>query len=256
MPHVEGPTIDPEETARFDQSAASWWNSDGPLASLHSMTPVRLDYILGHAASHFGRNLNTCRPLDGLRVLDAGCGGGLLAEPFARLGASVLGIDPVASAIRAAANHADDAGLVIDYRVDTIETMENGSGSFDLILASEVVEHLADVPVFLQNASRLLAAEGLLVLTTLNRTRKSFALAVVGAEWVLGWLPRGTHDWRKFIRPEELERMLRDAGMTAVHRAGLVYHPLSADWRIDEQDLAVNYAMLAVPAAAPAGAGP
>ena len=255
MAHPEGPTIDPAETAHFDRSATNWWNASGPLASLHSMTPVRLDYVLGHVAPHFGRELGSCHPLDGLRVLDAGCGGGLLAEPLARLGASVVGIDPVASAIRAAESHAGDAGLEIDYRVATIETLKNGDNSFDLILASEVVEHLADVPVFLQNASRLLARDGLLVLTTLNRTRKSLALAVVGAEWLLGWLPRGTHDWRKFLRPQELERTLRDAGLTAVHRAGLVYQPLSATWRIDERDLAVNYAMVAIHAAAGAGSG-
>ena len=249
MPPKHDTTLDPKEAATFDRAAADWWNPAGTLASLHSMTPVRLDYILGHAAAHFGRDLRSGEPLEGLRILDAGCGGGLLAEPFCRLGASVSGIDPVESAIRAAERHAEQSGLSIRYSTATIESVERDGLLFDLVLASEVVEHLADVPAFLQAASRILAPGGLMALSTLNRTAKSFALAVVGAEWALRWLPRGTHDWRKFLRPEELERMLGDAGLTAVHRAGFVYHPLTASWRIDERNLGVNYAMLAIPTA-------
>ena len=255
MPPANNTTLDPEEAARFDQAAAEWWKPGGDLAPLHSMTPVRLDYVLGHVAAQFGCDLRAEKPLAGLRVLDAGCGGGLLAEPFCRLGASVLGIDPVESAVRAAEQHAEEAGLAIRYRTATIESMAKGTEPFHLILAMEVVEHLADAPVFLRAASHLLAPDGLMALSTLNRTRRSFALAILGAERILRWLPKGTHDWRKFLRPDELERMLRDAGLEPVHSAGFVYQPLSARWRIDERNLSVNYAMLAVPAPEPADSG-
>ncbi len=255
MPPERNTTLDPEEAAHFDKAAEAWWNPKGAFASLHSMTPVRLDYILDHAAAHFGRDLRNERPLSGLRVLDAGCGGGLASEPFCRLGATVVGIDPVESAIRAAERHAAEAGLSVQYRAVTIESLLEEHRSFDLILAMEVVEHLADVRTFLRAASGLLAPEGLVALSTLNRTARSFGAAIVGAEWVLRWVPLGTHDWRKFIRPEELAGMLREAGLEPVHRAGFLYRPLTADWRIDEQDLGVNYAMLAVPASGGAAAG-
>ena len=255
MPPERNTTLDPEEAAHFDKAAEEWWNPKGALASLHSMTPIRLDYILEHSAAHFGRDLRSEGPLAGLRVLDAGCGGGLLSEPFCRLGATVLGIDPVESAIRAAERHAAEAGLPIQYRATTIESLEEERRSFDLILAMEVVEHLADARTFLRAASALLAPGGLVALSTLNRTAKSFGIAIVGAEWVLRWVPPGTHDWRKLIRPEELAGMLREAGLEPVHRAGFVYHPLTTVWRIDEKDLDVNYAMLAIPASEGAVAG-
>ena len=254
MPPGRNTTLDPEEAAHFDKAAEDWWNPTGALASLHSMTPVRLDYILNHASAHFGRDLRSERPLAGLRVLDAGCGGGLLSEPFCRLGATVLGIDPVESAVRAAKQHAAEAGLSIEYRATTIESLGDEHRRFDLILASEVVEHLADTRTFLRAVAALLAPEGLVALTTLNRTARSFGMAIVGAEWILRWLPLGTHDWRKLIRPEELAAMLRDAGLEPVHRTGFVYRPLKAAWRIDERDLGINYAMLAVPASEAAAA--
>ena len=248
MPPATDRTLDAGEADRFRRAAGEWWDPAGAFAPLHGMTPVRLDYILTHLLAHCGRDPAAGRPLAGLRILDAGCGGGLLAEPFCRLGATVLGVDPVAAAITAARAHAAAAGLEIEYRTGTIESVA-GETAFDLVVASEVLEHVADVPAFLAAAAGLLAADGMLAITTLNRTLQSLALAVVAAERILRWLPPNTHDWRKFLTPAELERMLHTAGLTVVDRTGLVYQPLAATWRHDGSNLAINYAMLAIPAA-------
>ncbi len=246
MPHSPPPSLDPAEADRFDRVADDWWNPDGRLGALHGMTPVRLDAVLEQVSVQFGRDLRQDAPLAGLRVLDAGCGGGLASEPFARLGAAVLGLDPVESAVEAARRHAEEAGLAIEYRTATIESLRPGRDVFDLVLALELLEHLPDPPSFLQAASRLMADDGLLALTTLNRTPLSYALAIVAAERLLRWVPRGAHDWRKFLRPDELAAMLEGAGLREACRTGFVYRPLTGEWHADARSLDVNYAMFAI----------
>ena len=248
MPPTERAATKPDASAPFDHSIEEWWDPKGPLAALHSMTPIRLDTILAQSAAHFGIDLRREEPLAGLRVLDIGCGGGLAAEPFCRLGASVMGLDPQESAVRAARQHARMAGLEIEYRAATVGSLAEEGRQFDLVLALEVVEHLESVPDFLEAAAAVLAQGGLIVFSTLNRTRRSLALAIVGAEWIFRWVPRGSHDWRKFIQPGELSDMLASAGLRAVYETGFIYRPLTGQWRTDERDLSVNYAMLAVPA--------
>lgn len=252
MQHGES-TVDPRETDRFSKQASDWWDPEGSFAPLHRMAPVRLDAVLNHAAAHFGLDRDAPRPLEGLRVLDAGCGGGLMTEPLARLGAQATGVDPAEGAIQTAVAHADAAGLDIEYRIGSVSALRAEARRFDLVLALEVVEHVADLPAFLKSCRDLLASDGLMVVTTLNRTARSFLFGILGAEWILRWLPRGTHSWRKFLRPEELAGQLRQAGLQPVLREGVTWRPLSGEWRIDERNLGVNYLMLAVPAG---GAGP
>ena len=241
---VRSETVDPAEAARFAALAREWWDPDGTFRTLHKFNPVRLGYVRDVAARHFGRDPRGPGALAGLRALDIGCGGGLLAEPLARLGAEVLGADPARRNIEVARLHAAEQGLAIDYRCTSAEALDAAGERFDLVLAMEVVEHVADLGLFVAACGRLAKPGGLVFVATLNRTLRAFALAVVGAEYVLGWLPRGTHDWRKFVTPEELCAALRRAGLTPLRTDGVVYHPLADEWRLSD-DTAVNYMVAA-----------
>jgi len=238
-------TVDPAEVAKFQAMAGEWWDPQGKFRPLHRMNPCRLDYITAQIAAEFGRDLTAPGPFAGLRLLDIGCGGGLLSEPMARLGAEVTGADVAARNIAVARLHAQEAGLAIDYREESAEGLAAQGEVFDAVLAMEVIEHVADPPAFLAACRALLRPGGLLVASTLNRNAKSFALAIVGAEWVLRWLPRGTHDWRKFITPDELATLMRGAGLEPVDRKGMVFNPVSGRWALSPRDLSVNYAMSA-----------
>ncbi|MCK0208320.1 bifunctional 2-polyprenyl-6-hydroxyphenol methylase/3-demethylubiquinol 3-O-methyltransferase UbiG [Starkeya koreensis] len=243
-------TVDPREVERFAALAAQWWNPRGKMGVLHKFNPVRLAYLRETITAHFGRDPRAIRPLEGLSLLDIGCGGGLLSEPLARMGASVTGIDPAEKNVGVAALHAAEAGVGVTYRATTAEELADSGARFDVVLAMEVVEHVADVGLFLSRAAEMVKPGGLLVAATLNRTKRSFALAIVGAEYVLGWLPRGTHDWNRFLTPEELETALVAGGLEVFDRAGVVFHPLADEWR-RSSDLSVNYVMAArKPAAA------
>lgn len=237
-------SIDPIEIAKFDRLAATWWDPHGPMAPLHRLNPARLGYLRDRLCGHFDRDAAVRRPLDGLRILDVGCGGGLIAEPLTRLGASVTGLDAAAENLGVARAHAMEAGLVIDYRAETVEAMAARRRSFDAVLALEIVEHVADVPGFLAAVARLVRPGGALVLSTLNRTPKSFLQAIVGAEYLLRWLPRGTHDWRRFQKPAELARTVRAQGLTVGDVSGLGFDLRSGDWRVTD-DPSVNYLLFA-----------
>jgi len=233
-------TVDPDEVARFSAMAEAWWDPDGDFAPLHRLNPVRLGYIRDRLCERFGRDPRALRPFEGLSVLDVGCGGGLIAEPLARLGATVTGIDASARNIGIAAAHAADGRLAIDYRDTTAEALAATGARFDAVLALEIVEHVADVGLFLDSCAALLRPGGALVLATLNRTPKSYLFAIVGAEYVLRWLPRGTHDWDKFVRPSELADGLARSGVSIGDITGVGYSPLTGDWRLG-RDVAVNY---------------
>ncbi len=238
-------TVDPKEIERFSRLSDQWWDPNGKMAPLHKFNPLRIAYIRDAACRRFDRNPRSLGCLSGLRLLDIGCGAGLLSEPMARLGADVVGADPSATNIAAARLHADKSHLVIDYRNATVEQLGERE-RFDIILNMEVVEHVTDVGLFLRQCAALLKPNGLMVAATLNRTWKSFALAIVGAEYVLRWLPRGTHQWDKFVTPEELERHLEGAGLSVSERAGVIYNPFADRWSLSS-DMDVNYMMVAEP---------
>lgn len=239
-------TIDPEEVRKFSAIADEWWDPFGKFKPLHKFNPVRLAYIRDGACAHFGRDRRAKSPLEGLRLLDIGCGGGLVAEPMRRLGAPVTAIDASERNIKTAMAHAAPLGLDIDYRVATVEQLaEDGAEPFDIVLNLEVVEHVADVDIFLETSASLLKPGGMMVMATINRTLKALALAKIGAEYVLRWLPPGTHDPRKFVRPEEAKSALVRAGLTVTAEAGVSYNPLMDIWRIGE-DTSVNYMLTAV----------
>ncbi len=243
---VDGaPSVDADEVAKFAALAEAWWDPHGKFRPLHKLNPVRLAYIRDRAAAHFGRDPLADGPLRGLSVLDVGCGGGLLAEPLARLGARVVGIDAAEESLRIASLHARQSGLEIDYRHASAESLAAAGESFDLVVNMEVVEHVADLDAFLAACAALVAPGGALVTATLNRTPKAFLLAVVGAEYLLRWLPRGTHDWRRFVRPSELAARLRPGGLSVVEVVGVTYNPIADTWR-RSGDLGVNYMMFAV----------
>ena len=239
-------SVDPAEVAKFEAMAAEWWDVTGKFRPLHMMNPVRLDYITRQIAAEFGRDLAAARPFAGLRLLDIGCGGGLLAEPMARLGASVVGADAAARNIPVARLHAEQAGLAIDYRHATAEALAGAGEAFDVVLAMEIVEHVADPQGFVATCHDLLKPGGLMVISTLNRTTKSFLAAIIGAEWVMRWLPKGTHDWARFIQPDELYRLIRTGGLAPVDRKGFVFNPVSWQWSISDRDLSVNYVAAAL----------
>jgi 2-polyprenyl-6-hydroxyphenyl methylase/3-demethylubiquinone-9 3-methyltransferase len=241
-------TIDDEEVARFSRLAGQWWDARGPMAALHKFNPVRLAYIRDHAAEHFGRDAKRLDSLADLRVLDIGCGGGILSEPLARLGASVVGVDPSDRNIAVAQHHATQAGLSIDYRAGSAEAVAQAGESFDVVLAMEVVEHVTDVAQFVGVAAEMVKPGGLLFVATLNRTMKSFALAIVGAEYILRWLPRGTHQWDKFVTPNELEIALEQAGLQIAAETGVIYNLLADRWQLSA-DMDVNYMIVAERAA-------
>ena len=236
-------SIDPAEVAKFEAMAAEWWDPEGKFKPLHMMNPVRLEFITREIAAHFGRDRAARRPFEGLRLLDIGCGGGLLSEPMARLGAAVVGADAAEGNIPVAQLHARQVGLDIDYRHSTAEALEAAGERFDVVLAMEIVEHVADPLEFLTSCQKLLKPGGLMLTSTLNRNLKSYAVAIVGAEQVMRWLPRGTHEWGKFITPDELAGFLEQAGTQVVSRAGFTFNPISWSWSLSERDLSVNYAM-------------
>jgi 2-polyprenyl-6-hydroxyphenyl methylase/3-demethylubiquinone-9 3-methyltransferase len=236
-------TVDPAEVAKFEAMAAEWWNPHGKFRPLHMMNPVRLGYITAQIAAEFGRDLKAPTPFAGLRILDIGCGGGLLSEPMARLGAQVLGADAAERNIPVARIHAAEQGLDIDYRHTTAEALAAAGEIFDVVLAMEIVEHVSDPQAFLATCQTLMKPGGLIVASTINRNPKSFMMAIVGAEWVMRWLPRGTHDWAKFITPAELEGFLRGAALDPVDGKGFVFNPVAWTWTISDRDLSVNYVM-------------
>ncbi|MCV2872514.1 bifunctional 2-polyprenyl-6-hydroxyphenol methylase/3-demethylubiquinol 3-O-methyltransferase UbiG [Defluviimonas sp. WL0050] len=237
----ETSTVDPAEVAKFEAMAAEWWDPQGKFKPLHMMNPVRLDYITRQIAAEFGRDLTGPKPFAGLRLLDIGCGGGLLSEPMARLGADVVGADAAARNIPVAQIHAEEQGLNIDYRHTTAEALVVGGEAFDIVLAMEIVEHVADPASFIATCQDLLKPGGLMIASTINRNAKSFIAAIVGAEWVMRWLPKGTHDWAKFITPDELYAHLEGAGLAPLDKKGFAFNPVSWQWSISDRDLSVNY---------------
>jgi 2-polyprenyl-6-hydroxyphenyl methylase/3-demethylubiquinone-9 3-methyltransferase len=238
-----GSTVDAAEIAKFSKLSAEWWDPKGKMAPLHRINPLRLGYIRDAACRKFERNVRSLNCLGGLRVLDIGCGAGLLCEPLSRLGAQVIGIDPSQSNIAAAKLHADKSHLAIDYRCTTVEEIDPRE-RFDIVLAMEVVEHVTDVGVFLKRCASMLKPNGLMVVSTLNRNWKSFALAIVGAEYVLRWLPRGTHEWSKFVTPDELAKHLLDNRLVITEQTGVVYSPFADKWTLSS-DMDVNYMVVA-----------
>ncbi|MCH7943830.1 MAG: bifunctional 2-polyprenyl-6-hydroxyphenol methylase/3-demethylubiquinol 3-O-methyltransferase UbiG [Proteobacteria bacterium] len=245
MMHPAATSIDADEVARFAALADEWWDPHGGLAALHRLNPVRIAYIRDHLARHFGRDPLAERPLAGLRLLDIGCGAGLLCEPMARLGAEVIGVDAAGANIDVALRHAADGDLHIDYRHASAETLVDAGESFDAVLVMEVIEHVADLDVFFAATCALLRPGGMIVAATLNRTPQAFALAIVGAEYLLRWLKPGTHDWRKFVRPAELARRLRAGGVAVTATTGVRYRLLDDDWELS-RDMSVNYMAVGV----------
>lgn len=240
------PTADADEVARFTAIAEQWWDAAGKFRPLHQINPPRLAYMRERLCAHFGRDARAERPLDGISVLDIGCGGGLVCEPLARLGATVTGIDAGEKNLRVAALHAEQSGLAITYRHVLPEDLAAEAGRFDVVLNLEIIEHVADVAAFLAASTALVKPGGAMVLSTINRTLKALALAKVGAEYVLRWLPVGTHDWRKFLKPSEMAGALRPHGVHITDLAGLVYNPLRDEWTISPRDLDMNYLAFAV----------
>lgn len=239
-------TVDPTEIAKFEAMAAEWWDPEGKFKPLHMMNPCRLDYINGQIASRFARDLAVSQPFNGLRILDIGCGGGLLCEPMARLGAEIIGADAAEGNLPVARIHAEQMGLEIDYRHTTAEALAEAGEQFDVVLNMEVVEHVADPLAYLTACRMLLKPGGLMLTSTINRNPKSFMVAIVGAEHVMRWLPKGTHEYAKFITPDELDGLLRQAGLLVVARNGFVFNPISWSWSLSERDLSVNYALASV----------
>lgn len=234
-------TVDPSEIAKFEAMAAEWWDPNGKFKPLHMLNPCRLDYITQQVAAEFDRNLRQPVPLSGLRILDIGCGGGLLAEPMARLGADIVGADAAELNISVAKVHAEQSGVEVDYRHTTAEQLVAAGERFDVVLNMEVVEHVSDPLAFLTACRGLLKPGGLHICSTINRTPKSYMLAIIGAEHIMRWLPKGTHDWSKFISPDELFDLLQRAGLEPVDRKGFVFDPLSWIWTLSDTDLSVNY---------------
>lgn len=242
---VSGSSIDPADVARFSAIAETWWDPKGPFASLHKFNPVRLAFIRRVALERFGRDGTLRAPFDGLRLLDIGCGGGLLSEPMARLGFEVTAIDASEKNIGTASTHAAQQGLEIDFRAATVEQLvADGAGPFDLVLNMEVVEHVADPRQYLLDSASLIAPGGLMIVATLNRTLKSLALAKIGAEYILRWIPAGTHDWRQFLKTDEIRHMLADSPVRVEGPFGVAYNPLSDRWS-ETRDSDVNYMMVA-----------
>ena len=233
-------SVDPAELARFERLGAQWWDPRGPMRPLHKMNPVRVGWIRERIQKQFPGRDEAAGPLAGLRILDIGCGAGLLSEALAELGASVTGVDPSAGNIGIAQRHAEGNALTIDYRAETAEQLAAAGESFDVVCAMEVVEHVVDMPAFVATAASLVAPGGLFFASTLNRTLKSFGLAIVGAEYVLRWVPKGTHQWEKFITPSELDEAMRGGGLRPSEQAGMAYLPVVDTWRIT-RNCDVNY---------------
>ena len=236
-------SIDDAEVAQFSRLGADWWDPRGPMAALHKFNPVRLGYIRDRAAERFARDAKKLDCLKGLRMLDIGCGGGILSEPLARLGAQMVGADPSEENIAIASAHAIESGVAIDYRATTAEELAAAGERFDVVLAMEVVEHVVDVEAFVATCASMVKPGGLMVAATLNRTLKSFALAIVGAEYVLRWLPRGTHQWDKFVTPTELEGAFENAGLQVIGERGVIYNLFADRWQLSS-DMDVNYMLV------------
>ncbi|GGX40082.1 ubiquinone biosynthesis O-methyltransferase [Tateyamaria omphalii] len=234
-------TVDPSEIAKFEAMAAEWWDPNGKFKPLHMLNPCRLDYITTQIAAEFDRDLTSSQPFEGLRILDIGCGGGLLSEPMARLGAEVVGADAAERNIPVAQVHAEQSDLTIDYRHTTAEDMAAAGEQFDVVLNMEVVEHVADPLSYLTACRQLLKPGGLHICSTINRNPKSYLMAIIGAEHVMRWLPKGTHEWNKFITPDELFDLMRNAGLDPVDRKGFIFNPLTWGWKLSDTDLSVNY---------------
>jgi 2-polyprenyl-6-hydroxyphenyl methylase/3-demethylubiquinone-9 3-methyltransferase len=234
-------TVDAAEVAKFEAMALEWWDLEGKFKPLHMLNPCRLDYITQQIASEFGRNLKEALPFQGLRILDIGCGGGLLCEPMARLGADVVGADAAKNNIPVARIHAQKQKLQIDYRHTTAEDLQQKGELFDIVLNMEVIEHVPNPLMYLSACQKLLRPSGLHICSTLNRNLKSFASAIIGAEWIMQWLPKGTHDWKKFITPDELFKLLTQAGLEPVDRKGFVFNKFKWSWSISFENLDVNY---------------
>lgn len=233
-------SVDPAEVERFSAMAAEWWNPNGKFAVLHKFNPVRLDYIREQVTARMRIDPHQRTPFEGLSFLDIGCGGGLLSEPMARLGGKVTGVDPSEKNIKTATVHAAEVGLDINYRATTAEQLAEEGARFDVILNMEVIEHVKEPARFTATCTSMLKPGGIMFVATLNRTLKSFGLAIIGAEYVLGWLPKGTHQWEKFIKPEELHAWLKAADAPALETVGVTYSPLSNTWR-KARDTDVNY---------------
>lgn len=248
MPEARRTTIDTGEVERFSALAAEWWNPSGKFRPLHKFNPVRLAYIRDRVAERFGRDPHQAKPFAGLRILDIGCGGGLLCEPLARLGAEIVGADASATNIEVAKLHAAESGVKVDYRATTAEDLADAGETFDVILNMEVVEHVADVDLFIGKCAQMLRPDGIMFVATINRTLKALGLAIFGAEYILRWLPRGTHQYEKLVRPDELEAALGRAGLAVIDRTGVTYNPLADRWQ-RSKDMDVNYMVLAERAA-------
>lgn len=231
-------TINPEEVEKFSRIADEWWDPKGKFAPLHRINPLRIEYIKQQVLLHQ-------KPLAGLSLLDIGCGGGLIAEPMTTLGATVTAIDASEKNIAVAGLHAEKSGLAIDYQCMTAEALAAQGNTFDVVLALEIIEHVANVELFIQSVMQLIKPGGIAILSTMNRTAKAYALAIVGAEYVLRWLPTGTHDWHKFVKPSEMKHAIEANGGCVIHTTGMVMNPLTFEWRLKEQDLSVNYLLVA-----------
>lgn len=237
-------TIDPSEISHFAKDSAAWWDTEGPFRPLHWMTPVRMEFIRDQVLSHFGRE-KSLSPLKGLTVVDIGCGGGLACEPVSRMGGKITGVDADANAIGVARQHSKDQNLEIEYINGAAEDLVSAKRKFDVVMALEVIEHVSDPDAFMSLCSKLLKPGGLLIMSTLNRTWKSYALAIIVSEHVVHWTPKGTHDWKKFIRPSELGRMARQHSLQVNKVAGMIYNPLKHEFSIHPSDLDVNYFLVA-----------
>ncbi|MBV9331367.1 MAG: bifunctional 2-polyprenyl-6-hydroxyphenol methylase/3-demethylubiquinol 3-O-methyltransferase UbiG [Alphaproteobacteria bacterium] len=244
MSENPSPSTDPEEVQKFSRIAGEWWDPQGKFAALHRFNPVRLAFIRSFCARHFTRDENQVRCFEDLTLLDLGCGGGLLSEPMARLGFSVMGADPSERNVEVARTHARLSGLQIDYRPTDAETLAVEQKRFDVVLCMETVEHVADLRAFLRTTARLVRPGGLMFVATLNKTLKSFALGKVAAEYLLGWIPVGTHDWARFVEPSSLKRMLEESGLNPLHTQGVSFDPLRWQWGLSN-DLDVNYIVVA-----------
>ena len=242
---VAGATVDPEEVAFFAAIADSWWDPNGPFKPLHQLNPTRLGYIRREVVAHFGLDDKALKPFKGLRLLDIGCGGGLISEPMCRLGANVVAVDASEKNIKTASVHAGAGGLEIDFRNTTAETLAEAGELFDVIINMEVIEHVADVDAYLSACRKLLKPGGIMLLSTINRTPKAYLFAIIGAERVLKWLPKGAHDWDKFLTPTELAGASQKAGFAPSEATGFVFNPFSGRWRLSNSDTSVNYAMAA-----------
>ena len=240
-----GHTVDAAEIEKFAAMAEEWWDPEGKFKPLHKFNPVRIQYIRDELCRRFDRDPKSVEPLKGIRILDIGSGGGLLCEPMKRLGADIIGVDATERSVHVAKAHAEQMGLDIDYRFATAEQLLAQGEQFDAVLNMEVVEHVADVQAFISVSADLVKPGGCMFMATLNRTAKSYMFAIVGAEYVMRWLPRGTHDWKKFLKPSELASALRRADMSVMDLQGVVFNPIRDSWSLNPKDLAINYLLIA-----------